>query len=282
MVAELTHARLHPSHCMAPGLFKSLSKGTRKARLFVSYPWGGNEIRFVGSEQLGADDMRFLQVIVALANFIGVRLGPEPAEEVQKQVRLGLAIDSNKILDARMFSCRAGKLLGEAGMTDGGGNTNILKSSLKRMSSVSVAVRRKEAITSYQMLSFIEGGAKQLHIAVNPLLASAFENRASHTRIDLNEVRNLKSDAACLLHLRLCGFVDQRQPKRIGVDRLCSYAWGDGRAKPEVERKRRERIRNAVRSLSDCGWVVSDDGPNQFQISRPAGKRPVTAVGRKW
>jgi len=281
MDTELTHARFHPSYCTAPGLFRSLHKGQRKMeKLDVTYCWGSYKMHFVGKERLGADDMRLLQVIVALAGPIGVTLSPDPTKAIPLALRHNLAVDDGRPLDAIMLSCSASKLLAETGMTDGGGNTNILKASLTRMNSVTVIVTYDGAIASYKMLSHIfEGGSKQLHIALNPMLADAVDNKPPFTRIELNEVRKLKSDAARLIHQRLCGFVNQGQTQKVGLDRLCSYAWGE-RANPATERKRRQRIPDAARSLSDCGWIVSEDGRNQFLISRPSGSGPVKCESR--
>ena len=60
MAFDLTHARHDPTHCLAPGLFRSLKRGERKRlKLDVTYHYAENEqARFVGFEPLGADDMR--------------------------------------------------------------------------------------------------------------------------------------------------------------------------------------------------------------------------------
>jgi len=249
-------------------------------KLDVRYCWGSYKIHFLGEEKLGADDMRLLQVIVALAGPIGETLSSKPSMPITIALRDKLEVDAGELMDGLMLCCSASKLLAETGMTDGGGNTNILKASLTRMSSVTVIATHDGAIASYRMLSHIfEGGSKQLHIALNPMLADAVVDKSSYTRIELNEVRKLKSDAARLIHQRLCGFVNQGQTKKVGLDRLCSYAWGE-RANPATERKRRQRIPDAVRSLSDCGWIVSEDGRKQFLISRPSGSGPVKCKPR--
>ena len=140
MDSELTHARLHPSYCTAPGLFRSLHKGQRKMeKLDVTYCWGSYKMHFVGNERLGADDMRLLQVIVALAGPIGETLSPKPSMPITIALRHNLEVDSGELMDGLMLCCSASKLFAETGMTDGGGNTNILKASLIRMSSVTAS-----------------------------------------------------------------------------------------------------------------------------------------------
>ena len=66
---ELTHVRHDPAHCLAPGLFRALKRGERKrSKLDVTYDYGdGKRIEFSGPEPLGADDLRILQGLVAMA-----------------------------------------------------------------------------------------------------------------------------------------------------------------------------------------------------------------------
>ena len=66
---DLSHARHDPAHCLAPGLFRALKRGERKhSKLDVIYDYGdGKRIEFSGPEPLGADDLRILQGLVAMA-----------------------------------------------------------------------------------------------------------------------------------------------------------------------------------------------------------------------
>jgi hypothetical protein len=343
MDTELTHALHHPSHCLAPGLFRSLRKGQRKKeKLDVSFAWmdyqcqrraemameqegwnsgvehgqfleggsetslssdlvGGNcaafepaispdvdaaadsyEIRFVGFEPLGAMDLRLLQGIIALSGPIGEVLCPAPTLAVPMELRRGLAMEeAGKQMNALMLTCRAGKLLAETGMSDGGGNIKILISSLVRMSSVTAIVTRNDEIASYKLLSFsFDGSSKNLSIALNPLLAQAADCSVPYTRIDMCEVRKLKSDVARLIHQRLCGFVNQGRTIKVGLDRLCSYAWFVETDHLGTVRKRRQRIREALHEISGCGWTVTEYQRDKFRIWRPFGKLAVRAPNR--
>ena len=66
---SLSHVRHDPAHCLAPGLFRALKRGERKrSKLDVTYDYGdGKRIEFSGPEPLGADDLRILQGLVAMA-----------------------------------------------------------------------------------------------------------------------------------------------------------------------------------------------------------------------
>ena len=60
-------------HCLAPGLFRAIAPGQRRRdKLAVIYRLdNGNQIEFSGPEPLGADDLRVLQGLVALAAYSG-------------------------------------------------------------------------------------------------------------------------------------------------------------------------------------------------------------------
>lgn len=52
---HLTHARHDCAICLAPGLFRSLEKGTRKRqKLDITYQHGRESVQFRGDELLGA------------------------------------------------------------------------------------------------------------------------------------------------------------------------------------------------------------------------------------
>ena len=89
---NLSHARHDPAHCLAPGLFRALKRGERKrSKLDVTYDYGdGKRIEFSGPEPLGADDLRILQGLVAMAGPSGLVLGPEPKTPGGQQLRLFL------------------------------------------------------------------------------------------------------------------------------------------------------------------------------------------------
>lgn len=70
----------------------TLAKINRKrSKLDVTYDYGdGKRIEFSGPEPLGADDLRILQGLVAMAGPNGLVLGPEPKTEGGRQLRLFL------------------------------------------------------------------------------------------------------------------------------------------------------------------------------------------------
>ena len=143
MAFELTHARHDPMHCLAPGLFRSLKRGDRKKlKLDVTYTFGDDiRARFIGFEPLGADDMRLLQGLVALAGPRGVILTANPAATMPRQLRLALSpTDAAADSDGLVVRHHITRLLAEIGMYDSGENIRTVKASLVRMSNVTVII----------------------------------------------------------------------------------------------------------------------------------------------
>jgi len=271
MDTELTHCRHDRSHCLAPGLFRSLKKGERKKqKLDVSYSHGSEVVRFIGFEPLGADDLRLLQGIVALSGPEGVLLTPTPSAESPKTLRRLLEITGGvEPVNALMVTAHVGRLLVETGMTDGGKNIKILKASLVRLSNVTVIASRGEKLASFRLLSFyFDGLSGQLHVALNPRLADAVVG-SQHARIELSEVRKLKSDAARLIHQRLCGFVNHGKSHRVNLDSLCGYVWPEESGSEAGIRQRRSRVRKALREIVACGWGVREYAHAKFEFRRP-------------
>ena len=259
---DLTHVRHDPAHCLAPGLFRSLKKGERKHRkLDVTYSFGENEsMRFVGFEPLGADDMRFLQAIVAFGGPNGILLTVEPDTDTGRQLRLFLEPKFEAIeQDALVVRESLPKLLSEIGLTDGGDNIAALKASLLRMSNVTVLITKGNKQAAFHLMSHaFSGDDGRLWVALNPRIAEAVLGRRSFTRICMTEIRGLKTDPARLMHQRLCGWIDPGKSGKVEIDTLCGYVWPDESSNPNTAKTRRLAVRRALDELATVGWTVSE------------------------
>jgi hypothetical protein len=270
--SELTHARHDPAHCLAPGLFRSLKRGERKKqKLDITYSYGeGEQARFVGFEPLGADDMRILQGLVALAGPEGLILTPEPQSDMARQLRLFLEpkFDAEG-KDGLVVRERMTKLLAEIGLTNTGDNIKGLKASLLRMANVTVLVTKGTRQASFHLLSYdFDEADGRLFVALNPRIADAVLGRRSYARIELAEVRQLETDPARLMHQRLCGWIDPGKSGKAELDTLCAYVWPDD-ANAEAMKKRRQAIRKALAELAGVGWTVDEYAKAKFDIRRP-------------
>lgn len=269
---NLTLARHDPTHCLAPGLFRSLKRGERESgKLDITHDMGASGfVRFIGFEPLGADDMRLLQGIVAMAGPDGLLLEPAPETEAGQQLRHSLAtVGDAAERDGLMVRASMSRLLHEVGMTDGGRNIRAMKASLARMSNVTVVVTNGPRQASYNLLSYaLDEETGGLLVALNPRLAGAILGDQRHVRIDMTEVRKLGSDPARLIHQRLCGWIDPGKMGRVALDTLCGYVWPD-EANRSTKRKRRQRVRDALSELAALGWKVAECSRSRFEIARP-------------
>lgn len=272
---ELTHARHDPLHCLVPGLFRSLLRGERKnTKLDITYDYGNGETaRFVGFEPLGADDLRFLQGLIALAGPDGLLLTPDPKTDMTRQLRLFLetkfdAVEKNGMVVRERMT----RLLSEIGMVDSGENIKTLKASLLRMANVTVLVTTKSKKTqSFNMLSFaFDDTDGRLFVALNPRVTEAIVGDRPHTRIELNEARQLSTDPARLIHQRLCGWIDPGKCREIALDTLCEYVWPNSTENPHTMKTRRSAARAGLVELVKTGWAVHEYGPRRFELCRPA------------
>lgn len=275
---DLTHVRHDPAHCLAPGLFRSLKRGERKTgKLDVTYVHGADSIRFWGPEPLGADDLRVLQGIVAIAaisgeNGRGILLKPETESEAGQHLRGWLelkwdAIDKDSMVAKGSFR----QLAREMGYAeDGGSQFKTIRDSIERLWAVSVIVERDGKRQGFRILSDYASDEQEgkLFVALNPRLAEAVMGERPHTRIDMAEVRALQTDPARLIHQRLCGWVDPGKSGRVALNTLCAYVWPD-QAGDALMRKRRQRVRGALPEIAALGWTMSEYAKGKFEIGRP-------------
>ena len=274
---ELTHARHDPAHCLAPGLFRSLKRGERKKqKLDITYSYGeGESARFVGFEPLGADDMRILQGLVALAGPEGLILTPEPQSDMARQLRLFLEpkFDAEE-KDGLIVRERMTKLLAEIGLTNTGDNIKNLKASLLRMSNVTILATKGTRQASFHLLSYdFDSSDGRLFVALNPRIAEAVLGRRSYARIELAEVRRLQTDPARLIHQRLSAWIDPSKSRQVELDTLCEYVWHDPTDNPNTMKTRRQSVRKGLAELAVVGWIVDEYARGKFEISRPAVQR---------
>ena len=279
MSYDLTHARYDPAHCLAPGLFRSLAPGDRKKlKLDVTYTYGKDSIRFWGPEPLGADDMRVLQGLVAMAavsgdNGCGIVLRQEPKSDVGKKLRSWLDLEWDAVeKDAMVVKGSFSQLARELGYAEKGGSLfKTIRECIKRLWAVSVIVEKDKKQQGFRILSHYASDEREgkLFVALNPRLAEAIVGKRPHSRINLAEVRELKTDPARLIHQRLCGWVDPGKGGRVELDTLCGYVWPCESENPKTMSTRRQTARKAMTELSTVGWTVTEYAKEKWDVFRP-------------
>lgn len=271
---EYTHAKHDPAHVLAPGLFRSLSKGDYgKLKLDVVYEFGnGERLEFGGKEPLGVPEMRILQGLIAMAGPNGIILGPEPKTEEGRQLRLLLETKFDAVHEDALVAKGSFYTLANAiGMSaDGGKNYKLMRESIERLWGVSVIAEKNGKRRGFRLLSeyATDERKEQLFVALNPRIAACILGDARHCRIELSEVRQLENDSTRILHQRLCGWIDQGKSGKASLDTLISYVWSDDASDAAI-RKRRQRIKEALAELQGIGWIVNEYEKKLFEIHRP-------------
>ena len=263
---------------MAPLLFRSLKNGDRKIegreaeRLHVDYCFGNTRIIFSGPELLGVDDLRVLQALVAMSGPSEQILNSEPKSEVGIKLREGLQLTGAALFDNAIVVNGSYRVLAqEIGYESEGGKVfQGIRSSIKRLSDVSIISEVGECRKGFQMLSeYLSRDAEgHLHVALNPRITEAVMPRGRHARIDMHEVRGLSTDPARLLHQRLCGWIDPGGRRAVILDTLCKYIWPES-TKSSTLRQRRMRVRAALEEFKIVGWRVKEYEPSKFLVIRP-------------
>ena len=270
---ELTHVRHDPSHCLAPGLFRALKRGERKKlKLDVAYDYGdGKRVEFSGPEPLGADDLRVLQGLIAMAGPSGLVLGPDPKTEGGRQLRLFLEPKWEAVeADALVVKGSYRMLASEIGAGEGGEQFRIIRDVIERLWKVSIIAQNGRKRQGFRLLADYASDEAdgRLFVALNPLIAQAVMGGGQHVRISMAEVRALRSDIARLLHQRLCGWIDPGKSGKATVDTLSSYVWPE-EASGATMRQRRKRVRDSLPEIVSLGWTVTEYAPSKYNIARP-------------
>jgi len=246
-------------------------------KLDLTYTYGNDSIRFWGPEPLGADDLRVLQGLVAMAatsgkNGRGIILSQEPKTEEGQQLRLLLELKWDALeKDTLVAKGSIGQLAREIGYADEGGSQfKTIRDSIERLWAVSVIVERDGRRQGFRILSDYASDEVEckIFVALNPRLAEAVMGERPHARIDMNEVRALRTDPARLMHQRLCGWIDPGKSGRAELDTLCGYIWPDPTSS-EAMKKRRQVARKAMAELAALGWRMREYTRGKWEIGRP-------------
>lgn len=270
---SLTHAKHASALCLAPGLFRALRRGDRKrTKLAVTYDYRDDcTIEISGPEPLGADDLRVLQGLIALAGLSGRTLGAEPITAEGRELRESLLLTGLAVTKmSMMVDCSYWELAREIGLGKGGSQIDSVKRCIERLWKVSIIVDERGCRHGYRLLSqyAAEAGAGRLFVALNPLIANSILGVSQHVRISLMEIRRLKGEGTRLLHQRLCAWINPGRRREVAMDTLCRYLWPDA-VSASSARKRRERVRAALAELEAIDWSVEEYAKGRYRIGRP-------------
>ena len=312
-------APMEPDYALARGLFRSVPNGAHRRTLELVYvsecgdPGGSSgwrrEVEFVSPYLLGPTDLRTLQGLMALAAEQAVYwedrswVLSRPEDELGRQLALKFEAEGgDREKRVLQISGSLADLARAVGVDERSGNAiGILKRSLKRLTAVTVWLRRIEwyfgnvngrlekktekregscHLASACWSEGAVGAAGALRAAVNPALSEVAMaavvpggTGTKYIRMDMREVRDLRTGAARLIHQRLCAWINPGDGGKVRLSTLCEYVYPEDAPTPNAAKGRRKAVRRALRELEDFErpWGVDEYAPGRFAIARPRG-----------
>ena len=258
-----------------PGLFRSFSKrAPRKGKVHLTHQLNDDlRVEVKMWEALGADDMRVLQGLIAMAAIQTPgkkiqELGPVPDCPLLIELRSVLQTQGDaKEMPGCIVSCSYLQLAKEIGYKNPK-DTARIRECIERLYLVTLFIQSGSSRMAFRLLARAASDAHGIFVALNPEIASAIMG-GKHVRIPMNEVRELKNDPARLIHQRLCGWIDPGRHGTVGVDKLAAYVLPDTEGVSRATMRRRLcDIRKICRGFSLPGWRVEETNEN-FTFYRP-------------
>jgi hypothetical protein len=162
-------------------------------------------------------------------------------------------------------------ILQVANMADDGRSYAQVRECIDRLAAVTVFVNRHGVSTPpMRLLSRIIKDDGHIKIALNERLAMAFAHQ--YVEVDLEERQLLHTDAAKILHAYLSATLRRGGMFKYTVDTLAFHIYGENNPKKDLRRKRRERTREALKSISQLpGWAASMSNGIAY-VSRGSGE----------
>jgi Replication protein C (RepC) len=276
MNSKLTKAKHDLAICLAPGLFRSLKRGDyKKLKLDVTYNFGKNElIEFSGPEPLGAEDLRILQGLAAMATPLdrGIILRANTQNEIGQKLRELMELKWQSVHeDALVVHGSLYELCKTIGLSISGSNYKFLRKTIERLWKVCVIAQSGSIRRGFHLLSFYgsDSNEDKIYVALNWRITEAILGNSSYAPIDMDEVRKLKSSYTRILHQRLSAIVPPGGHRFFKPETLASYIWPDP-ASDSTQRKRMPSLKKALAEIASTGgWKIE----GSYSIKRIGKKR---------
>jgi hypothetical protein len=269
-----------------PCLFGCHPKNMQNTPFRLAHKIGDADVTVMGHWRLGPVALKVLQVLLALAPTSGpgnqtIALNgqvPGIGETGRSHLEtLGLEGDAVALdsLVVRSSLYEVSKELGYSGSSfDSGYQIKVIRRALDHLSGVYVKIVHNDAdgtVEGFNLISHHVTSAKKdggFTVALNPRLAAGILGKRRYSRLEMAEVRALKSDQARLVHHRLCGYIDPGKTRCVTMDTLCGYVWTEQTANLKTLSKRRFKIKAALTELTGLGWSVVEYAEGKFRIVR--------------
>ena len=278
-IVYLDHARVDLMHCIADGLFRPLQRGAEKGvSLDIHYKikskgftlwWRNYQLLSI------ADQSVFLAIHRLLSEKKRARAFSAPQDDNEKALLTMLNVEQNDAQrQAVMLETSLSEIARTIGLSDGGANLKNIADSIIRLSSVVCAVYANDdpgkKFWQANLFSFLRMENNKVFIAANPMLSNAILiNRNSY--VDMQNQRELHSDAAKRLHFWLSGWADEDKLKKIELDHLIPHVWGDVPQADVDIRNRRRILRKAIEDVAQLpGWTCYENKERMVFVQKPS------------
>lgn len=287
-VVYLDHARVDLMHCIADGLFRPLQRGAEKGvSLDIHYKikakgftlwWRNYQVLSI------ADQSVFLAIHRLLSEKRRARAFVAPADDNEKALMEMLNVQQDASQrQTVMLETSLTEIAKTVGLSDGGANLKNIAESIIRLSSVVCAVYANDdpgkKFWQANLFSHLKMDSGKVYIAANPMLSNAIlVNRNAY--VDMQNQRELNSDAAKRLHFWLSGWADEDKLKKIELDHLIPHVWGDMPSADVDVRNRRRILRKAIEEVAKLpGWICYENKERMVFVQKPSFDAPKGHVG---
>lgn len=270
--SDVAFAQHDPATALA-SIFRPVCRGRRPMGLRVDTEFHGFKLMFTCWEWLDTRDQSILLAAVGMAGIDSAQLSAKAPGDLGKQLWSDLKPENEAlkgmavVLDTTYYA-----LLDAAGLPKRGADYERVRDILYRLSQVGCRVKKDGYDWSMRLLSYASRPDGTIHIALNQRFAEALAGQ--NVRVSLDERRQLKSDAAQVLHAWLSASVRAgKSGVWMGLDAIALRVWGVEASSDGTRRKRRHTLCEALKEIESLGWKVEHNGSagarHQVRVTRP-------------
>jgi len=281
--------KFDPIHVTAPLLFVSLNRKSKQRETgnlqFIYTPASKDKavtFVFFGPNLLGVDDLRVFQGLIG----VGTEQNRKIARSRVKKNADNVVNVPEPFADRILVSCSFGYLARVIGYKapDSGATVRVVKDCLTRMSSVSISYRASDTNDLISLGSLItnrdtdylsDGLSIELNSSSTAAVLASSKNE-QYFKMNLDEVRNLRTDSARLIHHRL-HYLKEGGSIQVRLETLAGYVWPPTDS-TNAERKRLVALKKVLLELESIGWKHKVESESTIRIFRPR----VPQVAQKW
>lgn len=282
-IQGLDCARIDRPHALAVGLFKPLNHLEKRPvfELQYEYTYAKQNLR-LGFKWLGVQlDMTDMMVYLAILRIVSEQSRQLTADkllpDVNKALRDGMKMEPEN-LEVLSAKTSLYEICVTAGYTDAGKNLERVYNSIHRLQTnrcfvygedPETKMLKKRSEMSFGLISHWGMREGEAYVSINPFITRLWNFQMAGAFVDMKAIKGLKSEIAKKLYFWMCAWASSEREQKVTVDRLVFNVWAESDVTPDVLRKRRQRVRDGMKSIGQLpGWNVELVG-DTYSIQRP-------------